>query len=582
MATSVLDLILKQSNAAQEATKEVEQVAKRTFIEQEAIQREIGGIYDTVASAVAVSARQAQVAQIAVQDANRAAAQAAGINADGSGGRFVELLAKQRQAGDELLGTIDEVNRKRNRTVWDLFSEPVETIKDMVTLEDSETKLRGQVQKTQIVQSELIGANNALQETFQTQAALKQVSTAATADAAAQVAAAEAQILAKKSQLEGLKYNLLGAQTIQQASVQTLELLGKSQNAIQAEQTMRIQNENLKINLAQLKIQQEEARARTEARAEANGAKIEQQQFDKFLQDNITLSMKASGLAVPEGIGMKQIIAMYKSGDQSYMYHARNGQRIKATGGTTAYIGAEPAEAVEAIARFDLNLPKQMKPVTDILSRALADPALARVDRKKEPEKWASEYNKSVGAIVANDFASVVPGSGNVFDVGGLEEYIKTPAIAGLPLTQKFLAPMVAAGVPTNDPRTVLKAAAAAVANGTLTSSEFAQFAPLYQQASLTHQKAVGLDRVGIVPPMAGRQYNVPMGRLLGSGNLNLTDSTQLGRWLAANMASEQMQNDVSTRGAKEWQQARDDFAAPFKRFFSDSYSTTIKNKQGQ
>jgi hypothetical protein len=578
MATSVLDLILKQSETAQQATRDVEQVAKETFRGQEAIQGQISSIYDQVAQSVATTARQAQIAQIAVQDANRAAASAAGISADGSGGRIVDLLAKQRAAGDELLATVDEVERKRNRTVWDIVSDPINTIKDMVTLEDSENRLRTKVQKTQIIQTELIGANNALQETFQTQAALKQVSTAATADAAAQVAAAEAQILARKSQLEGLKYNLLGAQAIQQASVQTLELLGKSQNAIQAEQTMRIQNENLRINLAQLQIQKENARAMAEARAEAKGAKLEQQQFDKFLEDNITLSMKASGLEVPAGIGMKQIIAMYKAGDQSYMYHARNGQRIKATGGTTAYIGAEPAEAVEAIARFDLNLPKQMKPVTDILTRALADPALARVDRKKEPEKWGAEYNKTVGGIVANDFASVVPGSGNVFDIGGLEEYIKTPAIAALPLTQKFLAPMVAAGVPTNDPRTLLKAAAAAVAKGELTSSEFAQFAPLYQQASLTHQKAVGLDRVGIVPPMAGRQYNVPMGRLLGAGNLNLTDSTQLSRWLASNMSSELMKQDVTKRG----QAMSEEFKAPFKRFFGDSYSNTIKNYQGQ
>ena len=578
MATSVLDLILKQSDAAQQATRDVEQVAKETFRSQEAIQGQISSIYDQVAQSVATTARQAQVAQIAVQDANRAAATAAGISADGSGGRLVDLLAKQRAAGDELISTIDEVNRKRNRSVWDIVSDPINTIKDMVTLDDSETKLRGQVQKTQIIQSELIGANNALQETFQTQAALKQVSTAATADAAAQVAAAEAQILAKKSQLEGLKYNLLGAQTIQQSSVQTLELLGKSQNAIQAEQTMRIQNENLKINLAKLKIQQENARAMAEARAEAKGAKLEQQQFDQFLADNITLSMKANGLVVPEGIGMKQIIAMYKAGDQSYMYHARNGQRIKSTGGTTAYIGAEPAEAVEAIARFDLNLPKQMKPVTDVLTRALADPALARVDRKKDPEKWTSGYNNSVKTIIDNDFASVVPGSDNVFDVGGLEEYIKTPAIAALPLTQKFLVPMVAAGVPTNDPRTLLRAAAAAVAKGELTSTEFAQFAPLYQQASLTHQKAIGLDRVGIVPPLAGRQYNVPMEAALGSGNLNLTDSTQLGRWLAANMAREQMMGESAKRSAQMGQ----DFAAHFKRFFNDSYSNTIKKYQGQ
>ena len=578
MATSVLDLILQQSTKVQEATTNTEQVAKETFRQQEVVQGQITDLYDSVAQSVATTARQAQVAQIAVQDAQRAAAQAAGISADGSGGRFVELLAKQRQAGDELIGTIDEVNRKRNRSVWDIVSDPVGTIKDMVTLEDSETKLRGQVQKTQIIQSELIGANNALQETFQTQAALKQVSTAATADAAAQTAAAEAQILAKRSQLEGLKYNLLGVQAIQQASIQTLELLGKSQNAIQAEQTMRIQNEKLEIDLAQLDIQRERLTMERDAKAEYRAAKLEQSQFDQFLADNITLSMKAAGLSVPEGIGMKQIVAMYKAGDQSYMYHAKNGQRIKATGGTTAYIGAEPVEAVEAIARFDLNLPAQMKPTTDVLTRALDDPALARIDRKKEPEKWGAEYNKSVNAIVTNEFASVVPGSGNIFDIGGLEQYTQLPAIKALPLTQKFLQPMIASGVPTNDPRTVLKAAAAAVANGTITSTEFSQFSTIYTQAALIHQKAIGLDRVGIVPPLAGRQYNVPMGSFLGAGVMNLTDSSQLGRWLAGNMLNEQ----TFERSNKVGKQMSEDFKTPFKRFFSDSYSNSIKNSQGQ
>lgn len=569
MAT-VLELILQQSQKAQQSTADVQSAAKETFRGQEIVQGQITDIYSKVGESAAIVARQAQEANIAVQNAKVQAATAAGLSPDAASGRLIDLLARQKVAGEQVLTTLDEVNRKRNRSIFDIVSDPVGTVKDIFTLYDSEQELKQQVEGTQIIGGQIINTNNALQETFQTQEALKVVSTAATADAAAQIAAAEAQILAKRSQMEGLKYNLLGIQAIQAADVQTLELLGKSANAIQAEQTMRMQNANLAINLRQLKMQEEKF-------AMEKAAKKEGIDFDAYLASNIAVSMKSLGLAVPEGMGMKQVVAMFKGGDQSFMYHARNGQRISATGGTTAYIGASPDEAVDVIGKFDLNVPAQMKPTLDVLTRALADPALARVDKKKEPDRWASEYNKTVGAIVNQDFASVVPGSGNPFDVGALDTYIQNPTIAALGVTQKLLQPMVASGVATSDPRVVLKAGAAAVAAGTITSTEFSQLGVIYQQASLIHQKAIGLDRVGIVPPMAGRQYNVKMGGFV-DGTVNLTDNTELARWLARNMS----QAVMIDKGTKAQEQAAKEFTAPIKRFFSDSYSNTIKKYQGQ
>lgn len=529
MADSVLDLILRQAQKSMQSTADVQQVAKETFIGQEKLQGQITDIYDQTAQSAAVVARQAQEANIAVNRAKVQAVTAAGVAADGSAGRIIDLLGEQRKAGDAVLSRLDEVNRKRNRSIFDIVSDPIGTITDMVTLDRSEQQLRGEVAKADALGKEIVNTNNALQETFQTQESLKVVSTAATADAAAQIAAAEAQVLAKRSQMEGLKYNLLGIQAIQQADVQTLELLGKSQNAIQAEQTMRIQNENLKINLRQLKIQEENV-------AMQRAAKKEQSDFDAYLADNIATSMKSMGLVVPNGVGMKQAVAMFKAGDTSYMYHAKNGKRIRDTGGGTAYIGASPDEAVTVISQLDINLPEQMKPTLNILKIAMDDPALARIDRKKEPDKWVSEYNKSVDRIVGEQSASILPGSGNPFDVGSLTTYIQNPTLAALGVTQKLLAPMAAAGDSLSDPRAVLKAGASAVAKGLITSTEFSQLGVIYQQSSLIHQKAIGLDRVGIVPPMAGRQYNIQMGFGNG-GTTNLTDNTELGRWLAKSMA---------------------------------------------
>lgn len=566
MATSVLEMILQQSDKARQSTATVAEVGKTIAAEQVILQGEITNIYDSVAQSAGVVARQAQNANIAVQNAKVQAAQAAGVSADGASGRFIDLLKQQQIAGDEVRVQLEETNRKRNRSIFDIVSDPGGTIMDMLTLENSEQKLRGSVEKATVLTNQVIQTNNALQETFATQEALKVVSTAATADAAAQIAAAEAQILAKKSQIEGLKYNLIGIQTIQQADAITLDLLGKSQNAIQAEQTMRIQNENLRINLEQLDIQKQN-------RQFAIDAKNEQTEFDTFLANNIATSMKATGLAVPEGIGMKQIVAMYKAGDQSYMYHAKNGQRIKATGGQTAYVGADPAEAVEVISKFDLNLPKEMAPTVDILKQAMADPALARIDRKKDPAQWNAAYNKTVDAVVANQFASVTPGSGNPFDIGSLDVAIQNPTLAALGVTQKLLAPMAASGAGTSDPRVVLRAAATAVAKGDITSTEFSQLAVVYQQASLIHQKAIGLDRAGIIPPMAGRQYNVPM-KLgsIGYGTVNLTDNTELSRWLARSLA---LEINPALRG--------EEAATRFKESLSGkSYSDSIKKYQGQ
>ena len=150
--------------------------------------------------------------------------------------------------------------------------------------------------------------------------------------------------------------------------------------------------------------------------------------------------------------------------------------------------------------------------------------------------------------------------------MGSLTTYIQNPTLAALGVTQKLLAPMAAAGDSLSDPRAVLKAGASAVAKGLITSTEFSQLGDL-SAPSWIHQKAIGLI-VGIVPPMAGRQYN--LGGMGFTGTVNLVDNTELSRWLAKNMAKS-IAMDAMAAGSK---QMSDEFrdALSF-----DSYSKSNK-----
>jgi hypothetical protein len=119
--------------------------------------------------------------------------------------------------------------------------------------------------------------------------------------------------------------------------------------------------------------------------------------------------------------------------------------------------------------------------------------------------------------------------------VGDLKNYLKSPNISNMPLTQKVLAPAAAGNQPLSDPKLVISLALDAVKKGELTMPQaISGITGVYQSASMQNQAARGLNTFGIIPPAAGKTYNVKLDRF---GNpIDITKPEQLQRYFMKQM----------------------------------------------
>jgi len=130
MATSVLDLFTAAAKRSIETGQQYQQAVQETARANERDSMKLLDIISTAAGADTVLSNEAQANQMAVQTAKDRARQAAG------GEEKMLQGIREVVAGTEVVKEkTAEVVRKRNRSIFDLVSDPIGTIKDMVTLD---------------------------------------------------------------------------------------------------------------------------------------------------------------------------------------------------------------------------------------------------------------------------------------------------------------------------------------------------------------------------------------------------------------------------------------------------------------
>ncbi len=150
--------------------------------------------------------------------------------------------------------------------------------------------------------------------------------------------------------------------------------------------------------------------------------------------------------------------------------------------------------------------------------------------------------NKFVKDAIAGQYATIIPNSQNLFDVGDLSSYLTLSAIKELPVTQKVLAPLAASGVALNDPKMVLGFMRKAVKDGTLTTSQIADLATVYRKANRINQAARDFRSFGITPPNNGKNYFAKVSTF--GGPVDMADPTAIQNHLSKELARE-MSNQV-------------------------------------
>lgn len=493
--------------------------AQENAQKSEAAANRISDTLKTVADDSALVTQVQKTAELKAQQATTKAAASAGVDPNAASDIISQTLGKLNSANQETLANLATY---RAKSEINPFEHPIDYIVGQITLPFAEERLKGSLQQSQILSDQLAKVNQALQQSSVTYNQIKESTTAASVEASARIASADAKIKAEQAAIEGFKFNTQGVQAVAQASQEVLTNLFHAKNAQQAEVQTGIALENLKLHQEEFEWRKQEKKAQDEAKAEQRGV-------DENIIEKINLSRASFGLTPIAGLEAKQAVQMLKAGASKDMaYHYENGDRIKATG--QSFIGSTPAESVNALNQIPSNLSEARKETAKLLSEAQA--ALSQNKTIDPKDKGARDQfiNNYVKESVKQQYNNISPGSGNLFDVGDLKEYLNLRSTADLGITKKFLGPLATTGQPLNDPKIVLGLAQKAVEEGKLTSTEFQQLSTVYQAASQITQQVRGFTGFGIVLPNNGKNYYAKMGTF--SGKLDLTNPTELGRYL--------------------------------------------------
>lgn len=540
---STLDELVATAQAAVAQSVAASKAKQDNAAKAEAIATDISATLKTVAGDVAIVNAAKNAADLKVQQENARIGRAAGIDPETGANILVDTVSKLRQSNAEVEANLKEYRRKNEAGFSEFLASPIQFIADQITLPATEAKLKGSAEQSALYADQLTKVNNTLQNSFQTTEKLKESMTAASAEAATRVATAASLIESQKYALEALKYNTQGIQDAQNATQEQLSYLYNSFNAQKAEEQLKLAQES--GALARERFDFERA-----FRQDKLDADRERKQLDEVLLDKINKGRASVGMNPLTGPEAQFALTKMKSGaggDVQTYYEI--GDKVTSTG--TGYLGNTPAEAARTLQSTPTNLPDIKKETSAVLSAALQALQQSKTVDHKDKAAVDGFINKFVNDQIGAQYRSITPNAQNLFDVGDLSSYLTLSAINTLPVTQKVLAPLAASGVALNDPKMVLGFMRKAIKDGTLSTSEIAGLATVYQKANLINQQARDFKSIGIIPPNAGRNYNAKVSTF--GKPLDMTDPVAITNYLSRELSNEFYQGAgiAEARGSK-------------------------------
>jgi len=247
MATLPIEDIVSGAGQLIADSKEASRKLQANAEAQSAGMARVAGIYETVASDMAVIKATEQAAQLKVQQKNASIAVSAGIDMNASADRLTELHTKLRKTNDDTLRSVDEAKTLANKRFLD---SPVDYLIAQFRLPGVEEEVKANAQASQTTLAVLNAENNALQESVQTTEKLKESVTATSAAAATRVAAAQALVNSEQATIDSRKYNSEGIRLAQDATKDQLNAQytvfnaqKSEQQAIMAQKSFELQTE---------------------------------------------------------------------------------------------------------------------------------------------------------------------------------------------------------------------------------------------------------------------------------------------------------------------------------------------------
>lgn len=531
MATSSADLIRQAILDAQKMSAVYADTVRETAKMDERASSKMYDLVATVHGATGVQLAEQAKATMEVQEAKARAREAAGGEA-----KMLQGIRDVTAKADAANAAMTKFRATGARSLTDFFSDPVGIISDVVNLPGYKLEANNAITEAQVALAGVTQRHTALQAGYKEAEDAKITVNAATMQADAQKILASQQTAMLESEIKGRALNLVGIEAVTKMSLQNVDLAAKLLSTDQAVEQMR----NARAQLAMSQESHKKNMELVNKRLEQEG-----QQLDEIglYSQAIARQSAANGVAITDPT-MLRVMAKQalQNPDSTPGKLAAFGLRNMALGKNSNMIGADPAEAQEAKETFDVKLPESVQMASQILEQVSADMAADKklnIDRKKQPDAWKAEFNKRANVAVAESFAN--PTRGSIADfTPQFSTYIQSsPAAVSLPVYQKLLGPMIAAGQDISDPNALMRLGVKQVAEGTLTSDELVGgMTAAFRIAAMAHAQTTRLGDLGFVPPAAGIMYNTRLSNVYGGYvKVNLVDYTDLSKWVARHLA---------------------------------------------
>lgn len=518
-------------NQIQEKTKEQLQNNEAAFVASQsganaaaALSEAAAKTLKATAEAQATIVREDLTSRMVVENAQRAAALAAGYDPAIGAGPLLDRIKKVNEKGSEVVDLTKKLRAERSVKVWE---NPMAWLQANF-LSDTEEQVVYASQELQAESTTLQNLNAAVQQTARTAEATAQTVTAAKIEAATKVAATDATLKAYQAEQEGIRFRTA-------AVTARAELSNADLNALHTLRGAQMAEQNYQLNL------QQEARAREQFEWQKELKKIAEEErktgiaLDSYVIETINYGNKLLNRPEITGLDAKAMVQFFKKGgseELNKLYQIGLSHRMNPK---NPIIGATPAEAYSNIVSLQGQVTESQKGVLEVmrdvqqaLPKTAFDPKTGKVD--------SVLYNKAIKEAFDAQFQLIRAGSGNPFDVGDITPYItSTPQLQSLPLVQKVLGPAITAKTSLNDPKVVLDLTIEAAKRGEISLPDAVTgIINTYQRANAINQAGRGFISFGIVPPQGGLAYNARLG--FGT-NVNLADPVAVGRYMSIELA---------------------------------------------
>ena len=479
---------------------------------------------------------------LAIQQARIKSANVFGTNMKNAGEQISALAATVNTEYANRETALKKIEAKRSVS---FFDNPLEYVVNQFTVNDDIQAHNTANERHEAASNQIATLNTLTQSTVQTQNMLDESITAGSIAANDKNIADAAKLKASVSSLQALTYN---AESINSALNADKTILANSFtmfNAQKAEQQANIALEQL--NFQRMKFNEEQA----------------QKKLLKGSDDDLINSVNAGRIArlgakadiiTPGSVRANTVLSLLKSNSpagQEFSQDYLSGQRTTSLGQVS--LATSAANAVEVLDKFLVNLTPAQVPVKDLLasvySEALSGKAMLSGSTTPLDVKNKIQFDEYINGrtkeLLNQQAAKIVVGdSSNVFNIPAIDTLIKNSSqLQSNSAVQKFITPLIAAGVDVNNPKILFSAVTDAVQKNTLTYSEALSITQVFQTGVAVNQAARNFVGLGLSAGIKN-SYNVPLKvSKYAFGNseqiVNLADAGEFSRWLNKSLAAE-------------------------------------------